>query len=51
MINGIITALLIVIFLGIWIWAWSRKNEEQFKTMANLPLEDDADRSQEKDRE
>lgn len=40
LINGILTALLLVIFIGIWIWAWSSKNKETFDSMAQLPLED-----------
>ena len=40
LINGLLTALLIVIFVGIWVWAWSSKNKETFDTMAQLPLED-----------
>ena len=39
-VNGIMTAVLIILFLGIWVWAWSKKNTNTFEHMANLPLED-----------
>ena len=39
-INGIMTALLLAIFIGIWAWAWSGKNRKNFDSMAKLPLED-----------
>ena len=40
LISGILTALLIVVFVGIWVWAWSEKNKQTFDSMAQLPLED-----------
>lgn len=40
-INGLLTLLLIILFLGIWRWAWSDRNIEQFIDMSRLPLEDD----------
>ncbi|MFQ3247819.1 MAG: cytochrome c oxidase cbb3-type subunit 4 [Arenicella sp.] len=39
-INGFLTALLLVIFVAIWVWAWSAKNKQKFDAMAKLPLED-----------
>ncbi len=45
LINGKLTAVLIALFLGIWVWAWSSKNVEKFNEMANLPLEKEADES------
>lgn len=47
LVNGVMTALLILVFLGIWAWAWSPKNEESFKRMANLPLDDQANETAE----
>lgn len=41
--SGILTAILIVAFLGIWAWAWSKKNRSAFDEMAKLPLEDNND--------
>ena len=49
LINGILTALLLVVFVGIWIWAWSSKNKETFDSMARLPLEDQPGNSGESD--
>lgn len=42
-INGLMTLLLIILFLGICAWAWSSKNKEKFDRMAHLPLEDTTD--------
>lgn len=39
-INGLMTLLLIILFLGICVWAWSKRNKETFSRMAQLPLED-----------
>lgn len=41
MISGIVTALLLVLFVGGWIWAWSPKRKREFEDAAHLPLEDD----------
>lgn len=49
--NGVMTALLIVVFLGVWAWAWSPKNKESFKQMANLPLDDQPSENRENNRE
>jgi cytochrome c oxidase cbb3-type subunit 4 len=51
LINGILTGLLLVVFVGIWIWAWSSKNKETFEAMAQLPLEDQPRDSGEKSHE
>jgi cytochrome c oxidase cbb3-type subunit 4 len=39
--RGLITATLLVAFLGIWIWSWSRRRQEEFKAASELPLGDD----------
>lgn len=39
-ISGIMTALLLVIFVGICIWSWGSKRKPGFEEMANLPLDD-----------
>jgi len=39
-INGLMTLLLMIIFIGICIWAWGAGNKEKFERMANLPLEE-----------
>ena len=40
-INGLMTLLLIILFLGICAWAWSKSNKSKFEEMAKLPLNDD----------
>lgn len=41
MIMGIITAVLIVLFLGIVAWAYSARRSDDFADAASLPLQDD----------
>lgn len=48
MISGILTAILLVTFVGIWIWAWSKKRQPDFTETANLPLEDDTSTTKER---
>lgn len=50
MINGIMTALLLIVFVGIWVWAWSKKNKQAFDEMARLPLEDSVDKKEEQEK-
>lgn len=38
---GVITVVLMVVFIGIWIWAWQRRHKKVFDEMARLPMEDD----------
>lgn len=38
---GLITPLLLLIFLGIVVWAYSGKRKKGFDEAARLPLEDD----------
>jgi cytochrome c oxidase cbb3-type subunit 4 len=40
MISGIITAMLLLIFIGGWIWAWRPARKEFFDAAARLPLQD-----------
>lgn len=40
--SGVITAVLLVAFLGITVWAWSARNRERFHDAAQLPLKDEA---------
>lgn len=42
MLSGIVTALLIVLFVLGWWWAWSPKRKAAFDAAARLPLDDDA---------
>jgi cytochrome c oxidase cbb3-type subunit 4 len=41
MILGIITAILLVLFVGGWIWAWRPARTVEFDAAALLPLMDD----------
>jgi cytochrome c oxidase cbb3-type subunit IV len=39
--SGIVTAILIVLFLGVCVWAYSSRRRKQFDEAARLPLEED----------
>jgi len=39
-IAGVITAVLMLAFVGIWAWAWLPRHRPTFDTLARLPLED-----------
>jgi len=39
--SGIVTGVLIVLFVGIWIWAYSARRKAGFEEAARLPLEED----------
>ncbi len=41
MISGIVTAVLLVLFVAGWIWAWSPRRKADFDDAAALPLEED----------
>lgn len=38
--SGIMTAVLMVLFIGIWIWAYSPRRRAGFDALARLPLEE-----------
>ena len=40
--RGVVTALLMVLFVGLVIWAYSRRRHSDFTAAAELPLQDDA---------
>ncbi|WP_454828649.1 cbb3-type cytochrome oxidase subunit 3 [Pseudoxanthomonas wuyuanensis] len=40
MISGIVTAVLLALFIGGWIWAWSPRRKREFEDAARLPLND-----------
>ena len=42
MVSGIVTAILLVSFLGGWAWAWSDRRRDDFDAAARLPLDEDA---------
>lgn len=39
--RGIITAITLLAFLGLWVWAWSSRRKADFEASAALPLEED----------
>jgi cytochrome c oxidase cbb3-type subunit 4 len=41
MISGIITAVLMLLFLGGWIWVWRPQRKAEFDAAAQLPLAED----------
>ncbi|GAB1596213.1 cbb3-type cytochrome oxidase subunit 3 [Lysobacter claricitrinus] len=40
MVAGIVTAILLVLFIGGWIWAWRPARKPEFDAAARLPLTD-----------
>lgn len=41
--RGIVTALLLVLFIGLVIWVYSKKRKSNFDEAAQMPLEEDDD--------
>ena len=41
MLSGIITTILLLLFLAGWAWAWSPRRKRDFDEAAQLPLESD----------
>ena len=41
MVSGVITAALMLLFIGGWIWAWSPRRKSEFDAAARLPLGED----------
>ncbi|MEL1265430.1 cbb3-type cytochrome c oxidase subunit 3 [Pseudoxanthomonas putridarboris] len=41
MVSGIVTAVLLVLFVAGWIWAWSPRRKAEFDDAAALPLDED----------
>ena len=41
MIQGILTTLSLIVFIGIVIWAFSKHKKKDFEEAANLPFKDD----------
>ena len=41
MLSGIITTILLLLFLAGWAWAWSPRRTRDFDEAARLPLESD----------
>ena len=39
--RGLLTAVALFAFVGLWVWAWSKKRKADFDASAQMPLEDD----------
>lgn len=37
---GVITTILLLVFIGIWIWAWRPWHKKSFDKMAQIPMQD-----------
>ena len=37
---GVVTVVLMIVFVGIWYWAWRPRHRRTFDRLANMPLED-----------
>ena len=40
-VRGLFTAIILVLFVGIWAWSWSKKRHADFEAAAQLPFGDD----------
>jgi cytochrome c oxidase cbb3-type subunit 4 len=40
-VRGLITLIVLLLFVGIWAWSWSRKRQKEFDAASRLPLGDD----------
>ena len=43
MLSGIITAILLVLFVAGWAWAWSPRRREAFDKAARMPLQEEGE--------
>lgn len=50
-VRGLLTAILLLLFLGIVFWAYSRKRRSDFDEAAQLPLEDERDEDRDREKE
>jgi len=42
LVRGLITFLVLILFLGIWAWSFSRHRDAEFDAASQLPLGDDS---------
>lgn len=49
--SGIVTALLILMFIGVIAWAWNGRRRKDFEEAARLPLDEDRPRTNGRDRD
>ncbi len=40
-VRGLLTAILLVLFIGLVAWTWSRKRKPEYDEAAKMPLNDD----------
>jgi len=40
MVSGIVTTVLLVLFIAGWVWAWSPKRKKEFDAAARMPLDE-----------
>ena len=40
MLSGIVTSIMLVLFLVAWAWAWNPRRKADFDEAANLPFDD-----------
>jgi cytochrome c oxidase cbb3-type subunit IV len=41
LVAGIVTAVVMLAFIGIWVWAWLPYHKPEFDVLATLPMEDE----------
>lgn len=41
MISGIVTTLLLLLFVGLWLWAWQPRLRNTFEATARLAIDED----------
>ncbi|WP_206860159.1 cbb3-type cytochrome oxidase subunit 3 [Lysobacter changpingensis] len=46
MVSGIVTTVLLVLFVAGWVWAWSPKRKKEFDAAARMPLDEDRETRQ-----
>jgi len=39
--RGLITVILLILFIGLWFWSWSKKRGVEYEAASRVPLEDD----------
>jgi cytochrome c oxidase cbb3-type subunit 4 len=51
LIRSLFTAVMMVLFIGIWVWAWSSKRQKAFSEAAMLPFAGEETRHSEAERQ
>jgi len=39
--RGLVTAVLLLLFVGLWFRSWSSKRKDEYEAAAKMPLDDD----------